>query len=67
MPGGRSSVSKVEPKKVIIGLVVAFLALTFWNDPQGAGESTGDFVSNAGGFVSDAFDKANEFSQNVVG
>jgi hypothetical protein len=66
MPGGRSSVSKVEPKKIIIGLVVAFLALTVWNDPQGAGESTGDFVSNAGGFVSDAFDKANEFSKSIV-
>ena len=66
MPGGRSSVSKLEPKKIVIGLVVAFVALTVWNDPRGAGESTGDFVSNAGSFVSDAFDKANEFSKSIV-
>ncbi|HEV7761800.1 MAG TPA: hypothetical protein VGO78_22490 [Acidimicrobiales bacterium] len=58
--------SKIEPKKIVIGLVVAFVALTVWNDPHGAGESTGDFVSNAGSFVSDAFDKANEFSKSIV-
>jgi hypothetical protein len=66
MPGGRSSVPKIEPKKILIGLVGAFIVLTVWNDPQGAGESTGKFVSNAGSFVSDAFDKANEFSKSIV-
>jgi len=25
-------VSKIEPKKIVIGLVVAFVALTVWND-----------------------------------
>ena len=58
--------NKVEPKKVLIGLVVAFVVLTVWNDPHGAGEQTGDFVSNAGSFVSDAFDKANEFSKSIA-
>jgi hypothetical protein len=40
--------------------------LYVWNNPRQAGESTGDFVTSAGGFVSDAFDKADEFSKSIV-
>jgi hypothetical protein len=40
--------------------------LTVRHDPQSAGESTGNFISNAGDWVSDAFDKANEFSESVI-
>jgi hypothetical protein len=56
----------VEPKKVAMGLAAAWVLLALWHDPQGAGESTGDFLSKTGGFVQDAFDKADEFSQNVM-
>ncbi|HEY8546355.1 MAG TPA: hypothetical protein VIL36_14945 [Acidimicrobiales bacterium] len=57
----------VEPKKIALGLVGAFVALSIWNDPGGAGETTGDFIGKTSDFLEDAFDKANEFSQNVVG
>jgi hypothetical protein len=57
----------VEPKKIVIALVATFLALSVWNDPGGAGETTGDFLGKTSDFLEDAFDKANEFSQNVVG
>jgi len=56
----------VEPKKIAIVLVGIFVALSVWNDPTGAGESTGEFIGNTSDFLQDAFDKANEFSQNVV-
>jgi hypothetical protein len=56
----------VEPKKIVIVLVGIFVALSVWNDPTGAGESTGDFIGKTSNFLEDAFDKANEFSQNVV-
>jgi hypothetical protein len=56
----------VEPKKIVIVLVGIFVALSVWNDPTGAGESTGDFIGKTSDFLEDAFDKANEFSQNVV-
>jgi hypothetical protein len=59
-------VQKIEPKKIIMGVAGAFVVLSMWNDPQGAGESTGDFISNATDFVGDAFDKANEFSKSVI-
>jgi hypothetical protein len=66
MPGGRSSVNQIEPKKIVIGLAAAFALLYVWNNPREAGESTGDFVTSAGGFVSDAFEKADEFSQSII-
>jgi hypothetical protein len=57
----------VEPKKIVLALVAVFVALSVWNDPGGAGETTGDFLGKTSDFLEDAFDKANEFSQNVVG
>lgn len=58
--------NKVEPKKVLMGLAGAFIALSVWNNPQDAGKSTGDFISNATSWVGDVFDKANEFSKSVI-
>ncbi len=57
----------VEPKKIAIALVGIFVMLSIWNDPRGAGDTTGDFLGKTSDFLEDAFDKANEFSQNVVG
>jgi hypothetical protein len=57
---------KFEPKKILIGAASAFVLLTVWNQPQEAGESTGNFISDAGSWVQDAFDKVNEFSKNVI-
>jgi hypothetical protein len=56
----------VEPKKIAIGLAAAWVALALWHNPRGAGESTGDFLSKTGGFLQDAFDKADEFSKSVI-
>lgn len=57
---------KLEPKKILIGLGAAFVALTVWNDPQRAGDSTGDFLSDTTDWVQDAFDKFGDFSESVV-
>lgn len=58
--------NKIEPKKVVMGIAGAFVALSVWNNPKDAGDTTGDFISNATDWVGDAFDKANEFSKNVI-
>ncbi|HEY3140823.1 MAG TPA: hypothetical protein VGJ86_06820 [Acidimicrobiales bacterium] len=57
---------KFEPKKALIGIGAAFVLLTVWNDPQKAGDNTGNFLSDATQWVGDAFDKANDFSQSVT-
>ena len=56
----------VEPKKIAIGLGAAFVLLSVWHNPKGAGDSTGDFLSKTSGFLQDAFDKADEFSKSVI-
>lgn len=57
---------KVQPKQVILGLGALFIGLTVWNNPQDAGDTTGDFVGNVWSWMGDAFDRAQEFSQSVV-
>jgi hypothetical protein len=56
----------VEPKKIAIALVATFVVLSVWNDPTGAGDTTGEYIGKTSDFLEDAFDKANEFSQNVI-
>lgn len=56
----------VEPKKIVIGLAATFAMLSIWNNPSDAGDSTGDFLGKTSDFLEDAFDKANEFSKNVI-
>jgi hypothetical protein len=65
MPGGRFLV-KLEPKKVLIGLGAAFVLLTVWNDPNKAGEETGNFIGDTTDWVQDAFDKFGDFSESVT-
>ena len=57
---------KFEPKKIAMGLGAAFVVLAVWNDPQEAGNSTGEFLGDATSFVGDAFDKATEFAEAVI-
>jgi hypothetical protein len=56
----------VEPKKIALGLAATFVLLSVWNNPRDAGDTTGDFIGKTSDFLEDAFDKANEFSKNVI-
>lgn len=56
---------KVQPKQVLLALGALFLGIFVWQNPQDAGTETGDFIGNVTGWFGDAFDKAQEFSENV--
>jgi len=57
---------KLDVKKSLMFVAVAFVALSIWNNPGGTAESFGTFLGDVGGFLEDVIDKATEFFRGLV-
>ena len=56
---------KVNVKQILIYLTIAFVVVTIWNAPQTTGNSVGNFLGAAGGFIVDLIDKGATFLQGL--
>ena len=57
---------KLDAKKAVIIVGMAFLALSVWNNPSGTAENFSTFLGDVGGFLEDFIDKATEFFRGLV-
>jgi hypothetical protein len=57
---------KLDAKKAVILVGMAFLALSVWNNPSGTAENFSTFLGDVGGFLEDFIDKATEFFRGLV-
>lgn len=57
---------KIDAKKGLMFVAIAFLALSVWNNPGGTAQSFSSFLGDVGGWVEDAIDKGTEFFRGLV-
>jgi hypothetical protein len=56
---------KLDAKKVLIYVAIAFLALSVWNNPGGTAASFSSFLGDVGSWIEDAIDKGTEFFRGL--
>jgi hypothetical protein len=61
------SVSKLNVKQIVITLILVFVVLAIWNDPQSSASTAGDFLGKVGHFISALIDKAATFVKGLHG
>lgn len=54
-------------KMVMIWLLVAFVVVNIWKDPQGSADYAGEFLGSIGSFVSTLIEKTAKFLTNLGG
>lgn len=52
---------KINVKKLLLWLVIAFLVVSIYNNPEDSGDSVGMFLGDVGSFLSTAVDRAAAF------
>jgi hypothetical protein len=62
---GRSPAVKLDSKKAIILVALAFLAMSIWNNPGGTAENFSNFLGDVGGWIEDFIEKATEFFEGL--
>jgi hypothetical protein len=60
-------VSKLNVKQIVITLILVFVVLAIWNDPQSSASTAGDFLGKVGHFISALIDKAATFVKGLHG
>jgi hypothetical protein len=60
-------VSKLNVKQIVITLIVVFVVLAIWNDPQSTATTAGQFLGKVGHFISALIDKAATFIKGLHG
>jgi hypothetical protein len=63
----RSHTVKLDSKKAIILVAMAFLAMSIWNNPAGTAENFSNFLGDVGSWVEDFIEKAQEFFEGLFG
>lgn len=53
-------------KKLLIYLLIAFLVVSIWQDPEGAAQTFGDFLGSVGNFFSEVIDRTATFIENLA-
>lgn len=56
---------KLDSKKAIILVAMAFLAMSIWNNPAGTAENFSNFLGDVGGWLEDFLDKAQQFAEGL--
>jgi hypothetical protein len=62
---GRSPALKLDARKALVYVALAFLLLSVWNNPGGTAASFGDFLGDVGSWIEDAIDKGTEFFRGL--
>ncbi len=57
----------ITTKRVLIWLVVAFIIVSIWQQPQTASQEIGNFLGDVGRFLILVFQKLAEFLSGVAG
>jgi hypothetical protein len=60
-------VKKLDLKKLVLYLVIAFVIVSIWKDPQGSARTAGVFLGNVGNFFVDLIDKSSSFFKGLTG
>ena len=53
-------------KKVLLYLVIAFVVVSIWQNPEGSAEAAGDFLGAVGNFFADLIDKTATFIEGLT-
>jgi cell shape-determining protein MreC len=56
---------KLDAKKALVYIALAFLALSVWNNPGGTASSFSSFLGDVGSWIEDAIDKGTEFFRGL--
>jgi hypothetical protein len=57
---------KLTWRNILLFLVVVFVILLFWNNPDSFGAAVGDFFRSVGSWLGDLFDKFAAFVSNLT-
>lgn len=55
----------IQPKKIALYLLIAFVVVSVWKDPSASATYAGDFLSQVGHFLRDLYSKLAEFIAGV--
>ena len=58
---------KIDLKKLLIYLVIAFVIVSIWKDPSGSAKTAGGFLGNVGNFFVALIDKGSSFIKGLTG
>lgn len=59
------SATKIKPKQVILYLMIAFIVVSVWKDPQTSADYAGDFLSSVGSFLRELYVKLAQFIEGI--
>ncbi len=48
-------------RKILLYLVIAFVVVSIWQNPEGSAEAAGDFLGSVGAFFSELIDRTATF------
>jgi len=60
-------VKKIDLKKLLLYLVIAFVIVSIWKDPSGSAKTAGTFLGNVGNFLVALIDKGSSFIKGLTG
>lgn len=52
-------------KKILLYLVIAFIVVSIWQNPESAANAAGDFLGSVGNFFSELIDRTATFIENL--
>jgi hypothetical protein len=52
-------------KKILLYLVIAFIVVSIWQNPEASAQAAADFLSAVGGFFADLIDKTATFVEGL--
>jgi hypothetical protein len=60
-------VKKIDLKKLLLYLVIAFVIVSIWKDPSGSAKTAGTYLGNVGDFLVALIDKGSSFIKGLTG
>ena len=58
---------KIDLKKLLLYLVIAFVIVSIWKDPSGSAKTAGTYLGNVGNFLVALIDKGSSFIKGLTG
>lgn len=57
---------RLDLRRALVFLIVAFVVLSIWNNPTGTADSFSNFLGDVGSFLEDFLDKATDFFKGLT-